>query len=380
MEEINLSVPYISQFDEQANEDAADACGPTSAAMVLNFFGEQTTPNEFFEKTGAQKGQLITISQMRKAIISYGYTSEYKIGCTVDDILVLLKEGVAPIVLVHYENLHSREDTYKGAHFMVIDGIRSDTIFANDPDFFAQFKQDGDHHAYTMSDFLIAWSNCHLDGNPDNSLLVIYPKDKQPQTAQVEAAIVDGSIQSKMSFQDRLDAADHRFLKLTDALNITGIDDRDAMVDQALKKLDELKSVNQTETDQLIAAKEEANKTHETVLKLMAENGTLKNQKQVLADQISEIEKDDSASVAVGRAAIQKLNDIKSGQTDVASLVKARRNSWYFIGQAIIVMKNQYEATIIELKKKLEEKRQVTPDLSQKQKGTGSGYFDWFSW
>src|SRR5205823_4517184 len=108
--------------------------------------------------------------------------------CTIDDIVGLLKQGVAPIVLVHYDNLHSRQDTYKGPHFIVIDGVRSDTVFANDPDFFAQFRADGDHHAYTMPDFLAAWSNCHLDGNPDNSLLIIYPKEKQPQTqtAQVE--------------------------------------------------------------------------------------------------------------------------------------------------------------------------------------------------
>src|SRR2546423_550570 len=112
MEEINLSVPFISQFDPQANEDAADACGPDSATMVLTYYGEKLTVNEFFERTGAVKGQLITIEQMKKAISSYSYLSEFKTGCTIDDILGLLKQGIAPIVLVHYGNLLSREDQH----------------------------------------------------------------------------------------------------------------------------------------------------------------------------------------------------------------------------------------------------------------------------
>ena len=43
MEEINLSVPFISQENPQANEDAADNCGPACATMILNFFGENLT-------------------------------------------------------------------------------------------------------------------------------------------------------------------------------------------------------------------------------------------------------------------------------------------------------------------------------------------------
>src|SRR5689334_12256737 len=104
MEEINLPVPYISQFDPQANEDPADNCGPDSVAMVLNFYGEKVTVNEIFEKTGSAKGGLITIAQLQGAISSYGYHSEFKTGCTIDDLVNLLKEGVAPIVLVHYGN------------------------------------------------------------------------------------------------------------------------------------------------------------------------------------------------------------------------------------------------------------------------------------
>src|SRR5947209_2523024 len=97
MEPINLPVPFFSQFDPQANEDAKDACGPSCVCMILNFFIVKLTPNDIFEKTGAYAGELITIPQLEKAIASYGYTSEFKTGVRIDDVVEVLKQGNAPI-------------------------------------------------------------------------------------------------------------------------------------------------------------------------------------------------------------------------------------------------------------------------------------------
>src|SRR2546423_2363710 len=110
METINLPVPFVSQEDPQANENPADNCGPATISMILTYLGLKVSPNDIFEKTGAVKGELITIDKLRAAISFYGFTSELRVGCTVNDLAQLLSEGIAPIALVHYENLTSRED------------------------------------------------------------------------------------------------------------------------------------------------------------------------------------------------------------------------------------------------------------------------------
>lgn len=174
--EVNLPVAYKSEWDGDATETAND-CGPTSAAMVMSFYGENHTTNEIFELTGAGQG-LITISQLVSAIGRLGFQCEYKEGLSEEDIKNYLRQGIVPILLVHYGSLNSREDTnFTGGHFYVPVGFRNDGWLVNDPNFWGSFRQDGDHHFYTEEEFMAAWSNCHLDGNPDNAAIIIYSKN-----------------------------------------------------------------------------------------------------------------------------------------------------------------------------------------------------------
>lgn len=370
MEELNLPVPFVSQEDPQANEDAADNCGPTSIAMVLTFLGENVTPNQVFEKTGAVKGALITIDQLKQAISSYGYLSDFKTGCTIDDIIALLKQGIAPIVLVHYDNLHSREDVnYKGSHFLVIDGARSDTVFANDPDFFAQFRTDGDHHAYTMTDFLAAWSNCHLDGNPDNSLLIIYPKDKQPaqptatpeQTAQVEAATATQAPAQPQapSLQDKYDSIQHLYLDLADELGVDSVDSRQIMHDQMVEKIKNLKQIKIAENDAIVQLNAKVGDQNTDIQELLKQNGSLETQlKSVLSNyQTHATENTVSGDLAAKYKSL--LEDKESALEQGVKIVGEKKATFFHFLRGINTMKNQYEATILELKKKLDEKKQA---------------------
>lgn len=178
----NLEVPYVSQFDPQSNEDPADNCGPSCVSMILNFYGEKTTVNQIFELTGAIKGQPISIVQLQKAITALGYSSDWETGVTPDNLKAVTDKNIPPIALVHAGDLKSRQDQgFAGGHFIVIDGYRDDGYFANDPDFWGQYRQDGDHHFYTKAEFEQAWSDCTQDNNPNNGLLVIHPK-VQPTT------------------------------------------------------------------------------------------------------------------------------------------------------------------------------------------------------
>lgn len=173
--EVNLPVPFKSEWDGDATETAND-CGPTSAAMVMSFYGENHTTNEIFELTGAGQG-LISISQLVGAIQSFGFKCEYKEGLSEDDLKNYLRQSIVPILLVHYGSLKSVQDTnFKGGHFFVPVGFRNDGWLVNDPNFWGDLRQDGDHHFYTEEEFMGAWGSCHLDENPDYTAIIIYPK------------------------------------------------------------------------------------------------------------------------------------------------------------------------------------------------------------
>lgn len=172
----NLPVPYKSQHDPDAHGTKND-CGPASAAMILNYYGENTTTDEVFRRTQAGQG-LIRVAELKKAISSYGYDSEFITNAEPQAINDLINQGTPLIALVHYGYLSSRQDkNYKGGHFFTVVGYRDDGFFVNDPNFWGDFRQDGDHHFYKRNEFIDAWSNCWQDKNPNKSYLVVYPKD-----------------------------------------------------------------------------------------------------------------------------------------------------------------------------------------------------------
>lgn len=173
----NLSVTYSSQWDPDAKGSVND-CGPASLKMILKFYGEETTTDEVFKRTGAGPG-LITIGQMKQAVESYGFTCEFKTGLTPQNLRELLDQQILSVALVHYGSLISRQDRgFQGGHFFLPVGYRDDGYFVNDPNFWGQYRQDGDHHFYTREEFENAWGSCNLDGNPNNSLFIVYPKVK----------------------------------------------------------------------------------------------------------------------------------------------------------------------------------------------------------
>jgi hypothetical protein len=171
---VNLLVPYLSQDDPQDNA-TSNTCGPVSAAMVMNYItGANTyTGNQVYKQTGAGTA-LISVQQLLTAIQSFGFQAVYKENLTFTDIENALQSEIPPIVLVHAADLSSRQDQgFGGGHFIVLDGYRNDGVTANDPDFWGDFRAQGDHHFYTQSDFINAWKDCVQDGNPPNSMILI---------------------------------------------------------------------------------------------------------------------------------------------------------------------------------------------------------------
>jgi len=170
----NLDVPYKSQWDDDATATMND-CGPASIAMILSFYDKKLTTDEVFYKTGAGQGY-VTFAQMTKAISDYGFKYDVLTEQTTEKLKSLIDQGIPPIVLVHYGSLSSRQDKgFSGAHFFVLRGYRDDGYFVNDPNFWGNYRIDGENHFYSKTEFEEAWSTCNIDGNPNNSIIVIYP-------------------------------------------------------------------------------------------------------------------------------------------------------------------------------------------------------------
>lgn len=195
MTDVNLPVPYSSQWDSDAAL-SKDDCGPASIKMILNFYGENLTIDDIFKKTGAAVNSLISIPQMITAINAYGYKARYITGQSIDQLKSYVSRGIPLIALVHYGLLTSRQDKgFSGGHFFDVVGYRDDGYFVNDPDFYSPLRDQGDHHFYTKSDFENAWASCYLDKNPNNSIIVI---DKKGGNSMVDTIQVDKNVYSML--------------------------------------------------------------------------------------------------------------------------------------------------------------------------------------
>ena len=140
--------------------------------MILNYYGEKVTTDEVFKATGAGIDKYVTISQLIKAGNKWGYKGHWEINCTENRLKQLLNRRLPPIALIHYEPLSSRQDkNFEGGHFIVMVGEDWDVWIANDPDFWAQYREHGNHHRYLKPEFIKAWEEAVKDGNSPRGLL-----------------------------------------------------------------------------------------------------------------------------------------------------------------------------------------------------------------
>lgn len=235
MDEINLPVIYKSQWDKDADLTKND-CGPASAAMILNYYGENLTTNKMSELSKAGTG-LVSISQLMAGIEASGYRCQYAPNLTPDHIKGYLKLNIPVIALVHYGSLgDSRQDKpFTGGHFFVVVGVRADgSYYVNDPNFKDSFRNNGDHHIYSKAEFEKAWSDCSLDKNPVNSLIIIHPKPTEvPLVGTIAVGVVkqagDGSRLNVRS-KPTLDAPVTKVLNAGDKIQLEGQLEGDAVI------------------------------------------------------------------------------------------------------------------------------------------------------
>lgn len=178
---INLTVPYSSQWDNDATISKND-CGAASIKMVLQYFGiKDVTTDKIVTDLGLNGGQYTSIAHIKDYLsrnkLEFEYYSGEDQAYQFNKMKSCLDRGMPCFTVVHYGEFNSRQDKqFAGAHIFVIVGYREDGVFVNDPDFFAQYRADGDHHFYTNQEFLNGWKMCPVDGNKANQFLAVIPK------------------------------------------------------------------------------------------------------------------------------------------------------------------------------------------------------------
>lgn len=188
--EKNLPVPYKSQHESDSQISNND-CGPASLAMVLEFLGTPISVGEVLRKLGNPKGYT-SLGELGLVASSFGYNVETGNNASFNDIKFYIDRGLPVIVVGGYGYLESTQDkNFKGSHIMVVCGYRADDgVYVNDPNFWGQFKKDGDHHNYTASEFFTFWRNeNNKEGNMPNTFFVVSPKAEGDTTTVSTPAI-----------------------------------------------------------------------------------------------------------------------------------------------------------------------------------------------
>jgi len=302
---MNLKVPYKSQWDPEGSKSTSD-CGPACVSMVLAYYGVSALINDIFDRAGAKINSMISIAQLQKAISSYGYESYFEIGKTWDDCRKLLNQNIPPILLIHYGSLSSRQDkNYYGGHFIVLTGEDNNCWLVNDPDFWGNYRDDGEQHRYLKNEMELAWGQCAKDGNPPYSYLVIQPKG--------------GSMNKDLEIC--LDQHD----ELVDKCNkkdkeIKELKEEKANLIQSIKEKDkEIKNKDKEIDRQKVLIDEGINESKAKIAKLEIEC------QQKLADEKSAFKIELERIETVHREAIKELKEkIKDGETIIIEQPKPK--------------------------------------------------------
>lgn len=165
------TIPYKSQYDADAGQYRND-CGPACVAMILNGLDKEVTTNAVFRRSGAEANSYVSVSQMIRAAQTYKVTFKYFYPWSLNDLKLAVKSGKAPIVLVHYGAWSSTGRTqskFTGPHFVVVVGYDDTHIYVNDPLWKDPRRYEGERIAWTIKEFMTAWTTASKDGNRNYS-------------------------------------------------------------------------------------------------------------------------------------------------------------------------------------------------------------------
>lgn len=171
MGQIIRSIPYKSQYDQDASEFRND-CGPACVAMILNGLGVNVTTNNVYWKTGAKHNGYVSVGQLIRAARTYDVAFEYFYPWSLNELKSAVKWGHAVIPLIHYgawSKIGITQNSFRGPHFVVVLGYDEEYIYINDPLWSGSRRWEGEHKRLTYRQFEAAWSTASKDGNRNYS-------------------------------------------------------------------------------------------------------------------------------------------------------------------------------------------------------------------
>jgi len=160
-----LSVPYYSQWDADATF-SRDDCVPTCASMLVSYYGGILSTNKIAEKTGQG---LVDFSEIEAALKAFNYKIVGTSFRTIEDLKKSIDSGIPFIAIIHYGDIPNKQDTYTGAHAVVVVGYDDNTIYINDPDWWTPRRNEGAGIACPIPAFTKAWQS-KVDGNNPGNL------------------------------------------------------------------------------------------------------------------------------------------------------------------------------------------------------------------
>lgn len=180
MANVQLNVPYRSQWDQDAKNHETD-CGPTSAAMILNAFGVDMNPDNFYSLIDTPKGpsDYTNFIELMTATKKKGVTMEWKSyigpGEAWEKLKANMDTGKPMLALVKYQPWRAvTGNQFSGGHFVVIVGYDDQNVYMNDPLFgLWASRSKGDHYAMPLNTFLNGWGGFPANENPNFACAIV---------------------------------------------------------------------------------------------------------------------------------------------------------------------------------------------------------------
>lgn len=170
---VKLSVPYRSQWDEDATTHDAD-CGPTCLAMILNFFDVSITPDAVYGfLSHKDKGDFTSIQELISIFSHHGVTAKRRQfsdqTTALNQLRANIDAGHPMIALVKYQPwIEATGIDYKWGHFVVVTGYDDTHITMHDPLFgLWVLRSKGAHFTMPNDLFAAGWGGFPTGENPN---------------------------------------------------------------------------------------------------------------------------------------------------------------------------------------------------------------------
>lgn len=131
-----LPVPWVGQWGPTANRSSGD-CGPACLASVVRFLTDHrdVTVDEVAVACGQPAGsRWADFVQLGRGARHYGLVPHYRRPLGWGEIVAEIEAGCPVLALIKYNVLPGNQDSYAGAHFVLVVGYSEDGVIFHDPD------------------------------------------------------------------------------------------------------------------------------------------------------------------------------------------------------------------------------------------------------